>query len=84
MGEILNSPKGVKSGVPERVSITPWFAQNNCKQAICHSWWTNPSTYVTRKCHICEQVLYDDHRIFEKLSEISVKNIPASITLKPE
>ena len=35
MGEIMNSPKGVKSGVPERVS------------------------------QICEQGLYDDHRISE-------------------
>ena len=39
------------------------FNQNNWKPVICHSWWTNPSTYVTRKCQICEQGMYDDHRI---------------------
>ena len=33
---------------------------------------------------MCEQGLYDKNIISEKLFEVSVKNIPASITLKPE
>ena len=44
MGEIMNSPKGVKSGVPERVSIScPTCGtrhdlhKNNWKPVICLS-----------------------------------------------
>ena len=46
MGEIMNSTKNVKSGVPERVSIScptfdMWhpsrFTPNNWKPVICHS-----------------------------------------------
>ena len=36
------------------------------------------------KCKMCEQDLHDDHRNSEKESDVSMKNIPASITLKPE
>ena len=44
MGDIMNSPKGVKSGVPERVRIScPTcgtrhdLPPNNWKPVICHS-----------------------------------------------
>ena len=33
---------------------------------------------------MCELCPYDDHRMSENGSEVSVKNIPASITLKSE
>ena len=78
----MNSAKGVKSGVPERVSIS-CLTRNNLKPVICNS-GTNPSTYVTQKCQIGEQGLYDDHIISEKLYKVSVTNILASIILKPE
>ena len=43
MGEIMNSPKGVKSCVPERVSIfyphvTPVTIHTKWKPVIYHSW----------------------------------------------
>ena len=73
MGEIMNSPKGVKSCVPERVGISfptcgtrhdvPQLTGNQSyvtanEQTIQH--------YVTQRCKICEQRLYDDHIISEK------------------
>ena len=38
------------------------------------SGFLNPSTYVTQKCHICEQGLYDDHIISENIC-IAVQSI---------
>ena len=36
MGEIMNSPKGVKSGVPERVSIScPTYIAYNIQWVNC-------------------------------------------------
>ena len=70
MGEIMSSPKGVTSGAPERVSIPcPTCGTRHdlhkitgsqsyvtvSEQAIQH--------YVTQKCQICEQGLYDDRII---------------------
>ena len=71
MGEIMNSPKGVTSCVPERVSLScPTYGTrhdplHNWKPGMCHSWCTNRSTYVTEKCQICEQGLYDYNNISE-------------------
>ena len=44
MGEIMNSPKGVKSGVPEsdHFLFHMWypsrFTPNNWNPVMCHSW----------------------------------------------
>ena len=70
MGETMNSPKGVKSCVPERVSI---FCPTCGTRYDLHKITGNQS-YVTvgeqasqhmctQRCQICEQGLYDDHRI---------------------
>ena len=89
----MNSQKGVKSGVPERVNISSitcgtchdllkTTGNQSCvkvgEQTVQHIRYVNSYTEVP------EQGLYDDHRISEKQSEVSMKNIPASITLKPE
>ena len=42
----MNSPKGVKSGVPEIVS-------SHMSQLV-----NTPSTYVAQRCQICEQGLH--------------------------
>ena len=36
------------------------WTQNNWKPVICHSWWTNRWIYVTQKCQISEQGLYEN------------------------
>ena len=84
MGEIMNSKKGVESGVPERVSIScptcgtrhdvrKTTGNQSCvtvgEQTVQHN-------YVTQKCQICEQGLYDDHTISEKYSEFETSIDP--------
>ena len=74
MGEIKNSPKGVKSGVPERVRIScptcgtrhdlPQITGNQSYVTVSEQ--TVQHNYVTQRCQICEQGLYDDHRLSEK------------------
>ena len=87
----MNYPKGVKLGVRQKWA----FPASHVAPVTIHSKTTgNQSyvtvgeltlhTYVTQKWQIYENGLYGDHRISEKLSEVSVKNIPASIILKPE
>ena len=73
MGEIMNSPNRVKSAVLERESIScPTCGTRHDVHKI-----TGNQSYVTvgeqtlqhymsHKCQICEQGLYDDHRISEK------------------
>ena len=67
MGEIMNSPKGVKSCVPEKVIIScptcgtrHYLPKTTGNQScdILSQLVTNPSTYmyVTQKCQICEQI----------------------------
>ena len=68
MSKIMNSPMGVKSGVPERVSIScPTSGTHHDLPKITgnQSYATDHSTYVTSRCQIYEQGLYDDHRISE-------------------
>ena len=70
----MNSPKGVKSGVPERVNIScptcgtrhdlPIITGNQSYVTVSEQ--TIQHDYVTQRCQICEQGLYDDHRISEK------------------
>ena len=73
MGEIINSPKGVKSGVPERVSIScpTRGTRHDLLQLTGNQSYVTVSErtiqhYVTHRCQIGEQGLYDDHRISEK------------------
>ena len=62
MGEIMNSPKVVKSGVPD-----PHVARvtnHTHKLETTHVSVNKPFNYVTRNCTICcVQGLYDDHII---------------------
>ena len=75
MGEIMNSPKGVKSGVPERVNIScPTCGTRHdltkrtvnqsyvtvTKQTIQHMWHSGVKFVNTVQC------MYDDHIISEK------------------
>ena len=53
---------GKKWTFPAHMWNSSRFTHNNWKPVMCHSWWT---TYVIQKCQICEQGLYDDHRISE-------------------
>ena len=65
MGKIMNSPKGVKLGVLERVSISC----PTCDTRHDLSNTTGNQSYVTvreQRCQIFEQGMYDDHRISEK------------------
>ena len=70
MGEIMSSPKGVKSSVPERVSMScPTCGTRHDLPQI-----TGNQSYVTVSeqpiQHKCQQGLYGDHRISEKLSVV--------------
>ena len=65
MGEIMNSSKGVKSCVPERVSISYSICgthhdshKNNLETSHMSQLVNTPSTYVTvsQKFQICEQL----------------------------
>ena len=81
----MNSPKGVKSGDTERVSISCPTRGTHQFFFFTNNW--KPVIYVTisekKKLNICDIGVkfvkgpYGDHRISEK-------NIPDSITLKPE
>ena len=71
----MNSPKGVKSGVPERVSISfpaPHVAPVTIypKQLVTiHMSQLMNKCYITvseQRCQICEQCMYHDHIISEK------------------
>ena len=93
MGEIMNSQRGVKSGVPERVSIScPTCGtrhdyrkkKNGNQSCVTVGEQTVQNNYVTQKCQICKKKVCMTTIEFPKsIREVSVKNILASITLKP-
>ena len=61
MGETLNSPKGVTSGVPVApVSIYPKQLENSHMSQLVNKTLTYS---MTQRCQICEQGLCDDHKI---------------------
>ena len=69
-GEIMNSPKGVKSGVPEEYFLPHMWhpsrfnPNNGSRSYVTVSEQT--IQHVTQRCQICEQGLYDDLGISEK------------------
>ena len=65
----MNSPKGVRSGGPKRVSIScPTCGTRHDLHKITgnQSYVTVSDQTIQHMCQICEQCLYDDHRISEK------------------
>ena len=70
----MNSPKGVKACVPERVSIScpicdtrhdlPKITGNQSYVTVGEP--TLQHNYVTQRCQNLEQGLYDDHLISEE------------------
>ena len=65
MDDIMNSPKGVKSGIPERVIISCHTCGNR-HDSFSLEYVTvgkQAPQHVTRNGQISVQSLYDDHRV---------------------
>ena len=61
MVEIMNSPKGVKSGVPEGVSMScPTCGTRHDLRKM------TVGEQTCQMCQMCEQGLHDDHRLSVK------------------
>ena len=70
-----------------------WISECLIYFTSCSEHWSRPSDAILVRhgslnkdphttCPICEQGLYDDHRISEKWSEVSLRNIPGIDPLK--
>ena len=64
MGEVMNSPKGVKAGVPERVNIScpTCGTRHDLPQITYDTVGEQTIQHMRHRCQICEQGLYD-HKI---------------------